>query len=628
MPGLAGKVWRFRSDEEPSALLERFRAIPSLPRVELTHRTYVSENCALSIALTGILPESTSQPACDPSRGAVLFLEGEIFNLAELARSLDGAPPAERALRILLRDGFDAVRRFDGNFVLLLYEPPIRKLTVFNDRFAARPFYYLEEDGSLIFGSEKKSILAVAKRPPRVDGLGLLQVFAHRHNLNGRTFLEGLRCLQPGSRLEYDGRGLRISRYARLEFRPSPSNSIRDRIEEGAEKLRRAVARRVRLQRGILINLSGGLDSRAIACSLPRDPRPVLARTRGYAESREYVCAAEVARRLHFEHFREDPDAVPLSRILPAVVWRTEGAVVFVNCTSIMSHRFLKEHGDILLGGHYGDVSSGAHIYPYMLLPRSREDFVRRAFHWYLVYDRDALRSVFTEDFLKENFPLLEQAFHESFAGMPGTNVEAYQIWDLEERQARMTVSAAPVDSHLFEAPYPFLDAEYMDFCLSLSTALRFGQVFYQAMIHRLGPELRDIPYANTGLRLRGSVAGNRANALFAEILKAGTKAVRKAFPRFRSEEIRVEKEGIRKNLSGDPGFRQVLEEFVSSADFDPAIFDGARIRQVLDEQYGGGRDRSHLLAILATFAMAFRYFVGKRPSGPPAELDSSLWIS
>ncbi|MGQ9589392.1 MAG: asparagine synthase-related protein [Planctomycetota bacterium] len=626
MAGLAGRVSRAERADVAPALLEAFRAVQSHPGAELVHRTYAADGCAISIALTGIVPGSTLQPARDPFRGAALFLEGDVFNLSELGRNLGEdarASPAATALGLILRDGIDAVSRFDGNFNVVLYEPRARRLTIANDRFAARPLYYLEEDGALIFGSEKKSILAVAASPPRVDGLGLLQVFAHRHNLLGRTFLEGLRRLLPASKLEYDERGLRVSRSERLAFRASARMPVADLVEEGAEKLRRAAARRVRPGRGVLLSLSGGLDSRAVACALSRDLRPLWARTRGYASSREYLCASEVARRLGFEHHREDPDAVPFSRILPLIVWRTEGAVVFLNCTTAASHGVMKAHGDILLGGQYGDVSSGAHIYPYMLVPRSREAFIRRAFAWYRVYDREALARIFAEDFLREHFPRLEPAFFESFADMPGSNIEAYQIWDLEERQARMTVAAAPVDSHLFEAPYPFLDREYVDFCLSLKTRLRFGQALYQPIIHRLGPELRDVPYANTGLRLRRTVFGNRANALAAEVLKAATKAMRTVLPRFRPEGLRVEKEGVRKNVSGDPLFRRVIEDFLSSRDFDPAIFDAGRIRRTLDEQYGGGPDRSHLLAILATFAVAFRYFVGKRPLAAPAEIGT-----
>ena len=40
--------------------------------------------------------------------------------------------------------------------------------------------------------------------------------------------------------------------------------------------------------------------------------------------------------------------------------------------------------------------------------------------------------------------------------------MDTHQVWDLYHRQTRMTVAAAPVDSHVFQRVSPFFDRQYL----------------------------------------------------------------------------------------------------------------------------------------------------------------------
>lgn len=623
MPGISGIVTSRTPVERPEGTLEAFHRVHALRGVRFPHRSHSSPFCVIDIALTGLLKSSLEQPVCDSKGDVFLFLEGEIFNLDELKgrdRSTENTPGPAALLASYVEQGADFVQRLDGNFTIVIYERKENRLLIFNDRFATKPMYYMEEDGALLFGSEKKSILAVKRDSPAVDGLGLLQVFAHRHNLEGRTFLQGLRCLLPASRLEFSRGRLSLTSYGQVKGNAASSiPPARILVEEWASLLRKAIERRLAGKNRVLMSLSGGLDSRAIACAIPRDIRPLWARTRGYPDSREVICATEVAKRLGFTHYREDPTAARYSDILPKILWRIEGAVTFVNGITLPNHALMKEHGDFILGGQYGDVSSGAHIYPYMFLPRSRSSFLERAYRWYRVYSDRSLLRVFNPEFLLKSSPLLKEAFLSSFQRIEAEgNIELYETWDLLERQARMTIGVAPVDSHLFEKVYPFLDREYMSFALGLPTRLRFGQSLYQAMIHHLGPELRDVPNANTGLTLRATVAGNRWQKALNLAKKGKSKVLRRfglAQP-FHSE--RASREGIAEAGRQDPEFRRVIEDSVRSSALDPGIFNGPGILKLLEEYYGGSDAHAHLVCLVATFAVALPWFVHGRPVSCP----------
>jgi hypothetical protein len=555
-----------------------------------------------------------------------MVLDGEVFNWRDLDRGSNGhadpiSSPEEAVLRFLQREGPDAAARLDGNFNLALYESGPHRLTLWTDPFAAKPLYILEEPGALSFGSEKKSVLAGAASLPKVDPLGLLQVFAHRHNLSGRTFLAGLTHVAPGCRIVYEEGRTRVHRYRPLNFHRERTASAAELIEEGCELLRAAVRRRVAIKQRIPFQLerrSGQPRDRLCPASRREAGLGSHPRLRGFFRVSVRRGSSSAAR---IPPLPGRPRGNLLFVARPRIVWRTEASVVFVNCMTIAEHATMKEKGDVLVGGHFGDVASGAHIYPYMFLPGGRPRFLERAFEWYLVYPQAALAKIFTPEFLDAHFPRLQEAFAASFAGIEeASNIEAYQIWDLKERQARMTIGAGtdrqPPLREAVSIPRP----AFMDFCLKLPTRLRFGQTLYQAMIHRLGPEVAHVPYANTGLSLRSSILGNRWNLGRHQATKALKKLLRRVSPGFGRHQRRSAQEGITYGTRADPGFQKLIEDFAQSSDLDAAIFDRGRILETSREHFAARADHSHLLAILATFACAFRFFVGRRPERCPEE--------
>ena len=58
-------------------------------------------------------------------------------------------------MRLLERDGLDALRLFNGQFAFAWWQARSRKLTLVRDRFGVRPLHFaLRDDGTLVFGSE------------------------------------------------------------------------------------------------------------------------------------------------------------------------------------------------------------------------------------------------------------------------------------------------------------------------------------------------------------------------------------------------------------------------------------------------------------------------------------------
>jgi len=623
MPGLAGLAGTGLPLRNSQEILRTIKQVGLINGTSYQYKSLHADEVVILNTLTGLLNTTLDQPGSDPTGNAFLFLEGEIFNLDELKGYLSehwSHSPCDILLALFLERGYEFIKLVNGEFNIVIYQKTEKRLNVFCDHIASMPMYYLEQDGFLFFGSEKKYILSLLKNSPTIDPVGLLQIVAHRHNLDDRTFLDGVKRLIPGTRLTYQHGRLELTRCQLLTFRvPRRSPRVDDLLDEWTDQLKEATRLRLQGKDRILISLSAGLDSRAIACAIPRDFRPISSRTRGVDGSLETTLAANIAERLCFDHHQEYPETTSYSDVIPKIAWRTECETHFTNALSISGHAAAKMHSDHITGGWLGDASSGAHIFVDCLLPRSRRKFVEHAYHRNLIYTADSLRDVFSRDFLQQTFPELQEAFFESFECLDESdNLHLYEMWDLYQRQRRQTTSSMSVDSYLFEKIRPFYDKEYLNFTLTLPTNLRFGQSLYQSMIHRLGPEIREIPSSNNQLRLRRSRLGNLGNKGLTLAHRAITRRIRRIKPAYRNRIERLATEDPGLAMRQDPSARRLIEQFLDSNDCDPWVFNRHGIRTMLEQHYLGANDHSHLLGYVATFSAGLPYFLNRTLHCPP----------
>jgi len=581
--------------------LDRFSEVHELPSIEYSRSSHCDERCAI----LNLRPAATGPADHAADVGRLLFLEGDVYGPEDLL------PGNGSAADLLALEG-EAFSRLNGGFNIVVYRRREHRIDIYNDVLARRPLYYATQGGGLLFASEKKAILAAMNAAPRLDSLGLLEVFAFGHNLDDRTLVEGIRSLPPGAHLTWQRDELRIDRRPGIQFGALEIGLLdRGTIAEMVRRLELAVQRTLRQRRRVALSLSGGLDSRALACAIPRDFRPIVARTFGNRGSSEVSCAERVARALRFQHVVEDPN-LRFSHYVPAIVWRTEGGISFLGCMSLPGHAALREQADALMSGNLGGPSSGMHIKPFMLWPRGASAFRDAVYR-----DRARLadlREIFTNRFLETHVPALREAFARSLAHADSeTNVQTYELWDLTVRQPRGTFNASAVDSHLFDDLVPFADREYLDLALSLPTPLRVGQLAYMSLVHRIGSEVRDIPYANTGRLVRASIAGNvlHKGGYLLDYVKAKAGAI----PWTDSDAV-----DYAAAMRRDAGLSILLRRFLASEICDGTVFDRPRIQRLLERFHGGQANIARPISLLVTFALALDYFIMSPRRRCPAE--------
>ncbi|MBI4241884.1 MAG: hypothetical protein HY613_09220 [Candidatus Rokubacteria bacterium] len=617
MPGISGIIQAHPDAEAMRRHLRAFAEVHDLPGIPFIRGEFIDDHCAILNLQIPACARHGHQPARDLADGRVLFVEGEVYDQDALMEHLDDTRRAGvgRGLAWLLlalhgRPEGSLLPFLNGHFNVVVYTPSQNRLEIYNDYLAQRPLYYAHRGQTLLFGSEKKALVIAMETAPRVDPLGVLELIAFRHNLNDRTVLEGVRAFPCASRLVYERGRVALVPYERLRFQVSARRPrIEAVLEEWADALRRATARSMAGKRRVVLALSGGLDSRAVACAIPREFRPIVARTRGNPNSLEVRCAGRVATALGFSHLVQPTSATRYSDWIRPIVWRTECGVPFIGCMSIVEHGALRTHGDFLMGGQFGDASSGGHIKPFMLLPRARERFREVGYRDRKKVADSDLADIFTSGFLRRYLPDLRESFRTSFDAIDEeSNIGAFEIWGMTQRQVRYTLNAAPVDSHLFERVMPFLDREYVSFILRLPARLRIGQLAYMAMIERLGPELRGIPYANTGRIIRRTVLGNGVHmGLYAAEYAWGLAWRRRRLGRSRSA---TAPDSTASDVARDDGLRDLLTSFVRSDSCDPEIFNRDGIVALLEAQDASRAARWLDLATMATLAVGLDYFV------------------
>src|ERR1700677_464593 len=109
--------------------------------------------------------------------------------------------------------GADSATKLRGMFSLAIYDRTKRKLVLARDRLGKKPLHYALVKDKLYFGSEIKSILAVAPELAEVNAQGLLEYLYYGYVPDPITAFTGIKKLPPGHLLEFEDGKISIRQY-------------------------------------------------------------------------------------------------------------------------------------------------------------------------------------------------------------------------------------------------------------------------------------------------------------------------------------------------------------------------------------------------------------------------------
>jgi asparagine synthase (glutamine-hydrolysing) len=253
------------------------------------------------------------QPIHNEDKTVWVVFNGEIYNFRELRAGLERGghrfytnTDTEVIVHLYEDLGCDCVHKLRGMFAIALYDERRKCLLLARDRLGKKPLHYSLADGQLLFGSEIKSLLAVAPELAEVDQESILQYFYFGYILDPATAFRSIRKLPPGFLLEFANGRTSIRRYWDLPtYGTAGPKSEEEYLEELEHQLDEAV--RIRMISDVPLGalLSGGVDSSMIVALMARaNSRPVKTFTIGFSREdfNEAKAARVVAERFGTEH--------------------------------------------------------------------------------------------------------------------------------------------------------------------------------------------------------------------------------------------------------------------------------------------------------------------------------------
>jgi asparagine synthase (glutamine-hydrolysing) len=320
------------------------------------------------------LSEAGAQPMTSANGRFVISFNGEIYNFAEITRTLPQGPSALRGhsdtevlLEACARFGVDgALGRTVGMFAFALWDKRERVLTLARDRLGIKPLYWAKAGRMILFASEIKAIVAHPAFQPEIDRDALAAYLRSGYVPAPSSIYRNLFKLRPGTvlRLTLDGH-TDESRYWDLrriagESARGPLITDADAATEELED-RLTVAVRDRLVSDVPLGafLSGGIDSSTVVALMQKCASgPVKTFTIGFNEG-DYDEAAQaraVAAHLGTEHTELTVTPEDARNVIPLLPLHHDEPFADVSAipTYLLS-KLTREHVTVALSGDGGD---------------------------------------------------------------------------------------------------------------------------------------------------------------------------------------------------------------------------------------------------------------------------------
>lgn len=304
--------------------------------------------------------------------GYVITYNGEIYNYLEIKAELlklgfqfHSHSDTEVILAAYQCWGENCLTRFNGMWAFAIYDPYKNIVFCSRDRFGVKPFYYLQQQDKLVFGSEIKQLLPFLKNV-KANEQALIHYLAFTMIDNSEnSFFESIKNLPGSHYLKYNllTNDIEICRYYSItKHRHYQQLTYQDALQEFQQQFRRSVNWRLRSDTRVGICLSGGLDSSLIALTMSEENQgllPVSAFTAASinAAENDEPYAKMVADTLGLDWHVTTPSTADFSKDLLAVCATMEEPVV--SPSVFMQHYVMRQANQqglkVLLDGQGAD---------------------------------------------------------------------------------------------------------------------------------------------------------------------------------------------------------------------------------------------------------------------------------
>jgi asparagine synthase (glutamine-hydrolysing) len=217
--------------------------------------------------------------SCDLGH-VVIYFEGRLYGRDSTATA--------NSLRELVDLAFNAnggsqrkvtqwLRNADGDFVAILFHKQTNAFFIINDIYGRLPLYYCHTPHRFILTRELRFIANFIDCK-KFDRMALAQHLLVGYPLGERTLLEDVHRLSPATSItiQKKGFGIKIDHHDQFncELRTDERRTVKENAARLVDLFARSCTARVATDANVVLSLSGGFDSRAIAACFHKSGMP------------------------------------------------------------------------------------------------------------------------------------------------------------------------------------------------------------------------------------------------------------------------------------------------------------------------------------------------------------------
>lgn len=455
-------------------------------------------------------PYRSSEPGVFVSLSGRLALESRQWDRASKVPG-EGGLACKAVFQEYLDRGEEALTRLNGNFAVLLYDEGKGQLFLALDRTGMFPCFAhgLDCPGAQLISSHPDFLAAVAGCSSRHDKISMAEFLMTGRVSFPYTYYSDIRALEFGSVHRFDLRG-EAPRYTggkkffSFDYRLDPKAGEEEVAQALSKAFTSAMTKRTLPILGkTAVAMSGGLDSRALLCSV-QDRSSLTTFCFFDEENTEYRIARAIAREAKVE-------LVPLKRAFDHYGGAAEDGVrIFGGMGGLFNNHFLgfretfQRMGiDNLITGFYCD-----YYFKGLALDRSKhpwtqlERFADYRHEWYrpcFFHNSPYRKGV--ELRLEALFPL---ALRQDRSEEARLRVAERRVFPLcyEPDNAETTIPQRVMPLFL-----PMADSDVMDVYITIPARYKLNHSMYSRMVAlQCGRTISRIPNVNTGASVDASV--------------------------------------------------------------------------------------------------------------------------
>lgn len=217
-----------------------------------------------------------------------LFFSGEIYNEEELLKYLPSQTPsttnlAELTLKLIIKDGLDALIKFNGAFNIIWINTKKKSFKLINDQLSIRQLFYFNHHDFILFSTELKFLFAHPQCPKEIDWHSALKrpipFLILNHNPDQNAWFKNIYKMKGAEVIHCENtRDLQHHIYwdpfTNSEHNSQCYDSCQEYEDAYMSILEDAVRIRCKERDEVCTMLSGGLDS-SIITAIAADQKPL-----------------------------------------------------------------------------------------------------------------------------------------------------------------------------------------------------------------------------------------------------------------------------------------------------------------------------------------------------------------